>query len=158
MATRKKRKKKSASSAPKRSSSTQEMLALRARVEQLLATAYELHELHRSYLTHPLAPAHTSLVAAAAQPVAITFKKQSGPANVRITLRDTQEVVLQPGSTQGTSAPRAIGAEIDAFIEVIGNPGELADIALTHALPRTIKMAAAPGQTGNRGTKPLRVI
>ena len=71
---------------------------------------------------------------------------------------DKVDIGTLSGLTAGTSAPRAIGAEIDAFIEVIGNPGELADIAVTHALPRTIKMAAAPGQTGNRGTTPMRVI
>jgi hypothetical protein len=134
-----------------------ELRALRQQVEDLATTAYELHQVRRAYRTLPAAA--TRAAGAAVKQVSMKFTKQPGsPSFVRITLVDNQEEVLSPGRDEGTAAPRDVGSEVDAFIEVKGNPGQVATVQVQNALPKMIRMSALPGETGNQGTKPMLVV
>ena len=92
------------------------------------------------------------------QPVAIEFTKTSGPKHVRIKMLDTGHPSLAPGENTGKSDPRRPGEEVEASIEVIGNPGELAVISVKNARPGNIQLAAEPGETGAVGTVPFKVL
>lgn len=79
--------------------------------------------------------------------VSLTFKKTTGPDNLRVTLMDTNEPVLLPFSKKGTSEPREVGANISAKVEVNGGAAVVIDV--THA---------SPGQLNGRGEFPITVL
>jgi hypothetical protein len=73
------------------------------------------------------------VVRGATQP--LTFKLAAGgPKVARLTLMDTKEIITL-GSGSEKSKPRANGVDIKVLLEVWGNPGQQATIAVVNAVP-----------------------
>jgi len=87
----------------------------------------------------------------------ISFEKSADSPNlVRLTLDNFEEVV-SPGDQNGTSRPRPVGTFVTALVEVIGNPGQTASIAVKNASPALIQITIPQGRNQTFGTKPLLV-
>lgn len=84
-------------------------------------------------------------------------KSDDSPSLVRITLDGFEEVV-RPGGKRGISRPRPVGSFVNALIEVIGNPGQTATIAVRNASPPSIQITIPQGRNQTFGTKPLLVV
>lgn len=98
------------------------------RLERLFGSS-----LHAGMIRLPLPKAVTATETTIVD-VDISLKKSdSSPDFVRVTHRG--EVVLSPGASDGVIRNAAVGFYLDLWIEVAGNPGDIAQIDVTHAMP-----------------------
>jgi hypothetical protein len=102
---------------------------------------------HRVHALEAAAPAPRpaaprAVAAAGPADQSIQFTLSNATATVRMSLVDNPaqpEVVLMPGQTSGSSAPRPNNTQIDAIVELSGSAGDSAEIDMTNTDTPKIK-------------------